>query len=145
MAETATLAPETVAPVVGAVIEIVGLVVSELLTVTVMAVVLVVLPAPSVATAWTVWLPSATVPLFQEYWYGLVVSVLTMAPSILKSTLDNPLPPASSAAVAAKLTVLPLTVWPLVGAVRDTVGAVVSTQLAPVPVGTQVSDKSSTR
>ena len=67
VAETVTAAPETVAPLAGAVMETVGGVVSEaaLLTVTVTVAEVLVLPAASRATAVSVCEPVATVVLFQ--------------------------------------------------------------------------------
>src|ERR1700693_3315968 len=72
VADTVTLAPDTVAPVVGAVIDTVGGVVSALLTVTLTAAEVVVLPAASRATAVSVCAPLVAVVLFQVIEYGEV-------------------------------------------------------------------------
>src|SRR5439155_9674857 len=70
VAETATAVPDTVAPAAGAVIETVGGVVSALLTVTVTAAEVVVLPAASRATAVSVWLPVVAVVVSHGFVYG---------------------------------------------------------------------------
>src|SRR5439155_12997851 len=64
VADTVTLAPDTVAPPAGADIVTVGGVVSALVTVTVTAALVFVLPAASRATADSVWLPLVTVVEF---------------------------------------------------------------------------------
>src|SRR6185295_1814733 len=131
VADTA-IAPATVAPGAGAVTATVGAVVSVLLTVTVTAADVVVLPAASRATAVSVCVPLTTEVVFQVWLYVLAVS---SAPRFAPSTLNwTPTTPTLSAAVAETETALPETVAPAVGAVTDTVGDTVS-----VPVTVMVA------
>src|SRR3989442_14686171 len=125
------MVPVTLARGVGAVREPVGGVV-PLLTVTVTPAEVVDFPAASRATAVSVWLPFVAVVVVQETEYGAVVaSAPTFAPSSLNCT---PTTPTLSVAVAVTVTA-PDTVAPRVGAVRATVGGVVSllTAAAPAP------------
>src|SRR6185436_1289671 len=124
VAETASVVPDTVAPLAGAVIATVGSVVSALLTVTVTFVAVAVFPAASRATAVSVWVPFATVVVSQVTPYGLVVS---SAPRLAPSSLNwTPTTPMLSEAVAETASAVPETVAPLAGAVIATVGSVVS-------------------
>src|SRR6266851_4055456 len=83
----------------------------------------VVLPAASRATAVSVWLPAVAVVVFQATEYGAVV---TSAPRLAPSSLNwTPTTPTLSEAVAETVT-MPKMVAPLAGAVRETVGGVVS-------------------
>src|SRR5437867_80176 len=112
----------TVAPVNGAVRLTVGGVVS-LNTVTVTAADVVVLPAPSRATAVSVCDALLAAVVFHETAYGAVVA---STPRLAPSNLTWPPRPSSlPEALAVTVTVL-LTVAPVVGAVRLTVGGVVS-------------------
>src|ERR1051326_8562407 len=92
VALTATVAPETVAPPAGAVIDTVGAVVSPVLdTVTVTAADVFVLPAASRATAVNVCVPFVAVVVSHGTKYGAAVaSVPRFAPSSLNCT---PAPP----------------------------------------------------
>lgn len=96
-----------------------------LLTVTVMLELIVILPAASWAMAVRVWLPLLSVVVSQTVEYGAVVSSAPwLPPSIVNWT---PATPTLSLAVAVIETLLPDTVAPLVGAVRETVGTELST------------------
>src|SRR4051812_19799558 len=87
--------------------------------------VVVVLPATSRATALTVCEPSDTVVEFQLAEYGELVSAApTGEPSTLNCTLETA---SLSNASAARATEGPETVAPDDGAVRNTVGALLST------------------
>jgi hypothetical protein len=121
-ADTVTV-PWTLAPPAGAVIDTVGAVVSELFTVTVTGPDVVELPAASRATAVSVYEPFASVVVFHDTAYGEDVS---SDPMFVVPCLNwTPTTPTLSDAVAVRDTV-PETVAPLAGAVRETVGAVVS-------------------
>src|SRR5262245_44621306 len=134
-AETVTDAPETVAPAAGAVIETVGAV-RSLFTVTLTAADVVVLPAPSRATAVTEWLPFPAVSVFHETEYGdAVSSAPRFTPSILNWT---PTPAMLSAAVAVTVAV-PVRVAPPAGAVTETVGGVLSTLLTVTDTALEVA------
>src|SRR5207253_1723480 len=89
-----------------------------------------VLPAASLATAVTLWLPFALKVVFQDIEYG---AVDTSAPKLAPSSLNcTPATPTLSAALAETVTA-PATVAPAAGAVIDTVGGVVSgTELVTV-------------
>src|SRR5206468_1245799 len=114
--------PLTVAPLDHEGVVYVGGVVS-LNTVTVTAADVVVLPAPSRATAVSVCDALLAAVVFHETAYGAVVaSTPRLAPSSLNCT---PPTPTLSEAVAVTL-VVPLTVAPLAGDVMVTVGGVVS-------------------
>src|SRR6266545_4752739 len=115
--------PLTVAPLLGVVIATVG---AALSTVTVTALLVVVLPAASRATAVSVWEPLAAPVVSQETLYGLAVS---SAPKFAPSSLNcTPATPTLSDALA--LTgIVPLTAAPLAGVRIDTVGGVVSAAL----------------
>jgi len=76
----------------------------------------------STACAVMVVAPSSAVVEFQSKLYGTLVSVLTTLPLIKKSTWSTA---TSSAALAARVIVLP-TLAPLIGAVRVTLGGVIS-------------------
>src|SRR5439155_27373878 len=129
VAVTAT-GPETVAPLVGAVMLTVGGVVWALATGTVTAADVVALPAASRARAVSVCDPLVVVVVFQLTAYGaLVPSAPRAAPSRKNWT---PATPTLSEAVAVTATG-PETVAPLAGAVMLTVGGVVSA-LATVTV-----------
>ena len=96
---------------------------TALLTVTVIVETVDTCPAASRATAVKVWLAFVAPVVFQLTLYGDVVSSLPrFAPSSLNCT---PTTPTLSLAVAVTETVAE-TVAPFVGAVRDTVGAVLS-------------------
>ena len=95
-----------------------------MVTVTVTAADVVVLPAASRATAVSVWLPLVAVVVFQVTAYGDAVS---SAPRFAPSSLNwTPTTPTLSDAVADTARVVPDTVAPPAGAVTDTVGGVVS-------------------
>src|SRR6185436_7225910 len=127
VAETVTAAPDTVAPAAGAVIATVGAVVSALLTVTLTAADVVVLPAASRATAVNVCRPLAVIVVFHVCVWGMAVS---SAPRLMPSSLNcTPATPTLSVAVAEIVTAVPDTVAPAAGAVIATVGAVVSALL----------------
>src|SRR6059036_2072118 len=116
----------SVAPFSGAVIETVALA-----TVTLIPAEVVLLPAASRATAVRVWAALVAVVVFQERVYGaVVISAPRLAPSSLNWT---PTTPTLSVALAETVTV-PVTVAPLDGAVRETVGGVVSGGGAPIAV-----------
>src|SRR5262245_37554199 len=124
LADTVTADPDTVAPFAGAVIDTVGGVVSALLTVTLTAVAVAVLPAASRATAVSECTPSVAPMEFHPIEYGLAVS---SAPRFAPSSLNwTPTTATLSDAVADTVTFVPLTVALLAGAVIDTVGSVVS-------------------
>src|SRR3989344_6415154 len=92
-------------------------------TVTLLPAVEAVLPAASRATALRLWVPLVAVVESQEMEYGAVVS---SAPTLAPSTLNcTPVTPTLSDALAEMVTV-PETVAPSAGAVRETVGLVVS-------------------
>jgi hypothetical protein len=74
-------------------------------------------PAVSVAVAVRVCEPLLTVVEFQVATYGELITVATVEPLILKTTLLR-VQLAAGAALAAKLTLEPDTVAPLVGLVR---------------------------
>src|SRR5205807_1175741 len=109
----------------GEVIETVGDV-RSLLTVTVTATDVVVLPAPSRATAVNEWLPLEAVKVFQETVYGADVASL---PRFAVSSLNWTPRTATLSDAVADTFVVPATVAPLVGAVTETVGGVESTLL----------------
>jgi len=91
-----------------------------LLTVTVLAVEVVLLPAASLATAVKTCWPFVVWVVFHEIEYGDVVSsVPRLLPSILNCT---PMTPTLSDALAETVREVPETVAPLDGAVRETVG-----------------------
>lgn len=105
----------------GGVVSVVGGGVFE--TVTETGVEVLVFPAASLATAVRDLAPLDVWVVFQEYEYGEEVS---SGPRLTPSSLNwTPTTPTLSVAVAVKLTV-PERVELLVGAVRETVGAVVS-------------------
>ncbi len=111
--------PNTWAPSVGAVMLVVGAVVSPA-TVTLTIVDDPVLPAASVATVCKVCGPTAVA--FHVNEYGAVVSVATIAPSTRSATEVTPM-----LSVALAVTVVEPNTWaPSVGAVMLVVGAVVS-------------------
>src|SRR5206468_1123308 len=129
LAETVT-EPDTVDPLIGAVIDTVGGV-RSLATVTLTAAAVAVLPAASRATALRECAPLVVVLVFHEMVYGaVVISAPRLAPSSLNCT---PATPTLSVALAETVTV-PVTVAPLDGAVRETVGGVVSGGGAPIAV-----------
>jgi hypothetical protein len=92
----------------------------------------VLLPAASVATTWSVWVPSATLLLiFHEMEYGDDLSIAScLVPS--KKVTDAmpegaPDPVPRSVALADTVTIVPRwSVNPLTGLVIDTVGAAAS-------------------
>src|SRR5207245_4878741 len=85
------------------------------------------LPAASLATAVTLWLPFALKVAFQDIEYG---AVDTSAPRLAPSSLNcTPTTPTLSVALAETVTV-PATVAPLTGAVIETVGSVMSTTVS---------------
>src|SRR5262249_32539082 len=95
-----------------------------LLTVTVTACEVVVLPAASRATAVSVCAPLTNAVVFHDVVYGLAVaSAPTFDPSILNWT---PTTPTLSVAVAEIAAVVAGTLAPAAGAVIETVGGVVS-------------------
>jgi hypothetical protein len=141
-AETVTLAPDTVAPAAGAVIDTDGGVVSAagggggggvpFDTVTVTEVAVVLLPAASRAIAVSVCDPLVAVVEFQVVEYGAVVSAaLRLPPSSRNWTLATP---TLSVAFAETVTLVPDTVAPAAGAVIDTDGGVVSAGSAPASI-----------
>ena len=109
----------TVALLLGEVIETVGGVVSELLTVTFTPALVAVVPEVLFATAVSVWLPFEADVVFHEKLYGDVVSAEpTFAPSSCSCTLAMP-----SLSEAVALTVIvAFTVALLDGELIDTVG-----------------------
>jgi hypothetical protein len=120
--------PLAVAPFAGALIDTVGGVVSGvlLLTVTVTAVLVVPLPAASLAIARNVCEPLLDVVVFQETEYGEAVSrAPRLAPSNWNCTLATP----TLSLAFAVTEIVPLTVAPFAGALIDTVGGVVSVVL----------------
>src|SRR2546426_887177 len=120
--------PLTVAPAAGAVTLTVGGAVS-FTTVTVIAVAVVVLPAASRATAVSVCDALLAVVVSHAIAYGAIVSSTpTLAPSRRNWT---PTTPTLSDALAL-IVVVPETVAPFAGAVRLTVGGVVSLSTVPV-------------
>jgi hypothetical protein len=95
----------------------------ELFTVTVTAVLVVLLPAASLAIARTVCEVFVAVVVFQETEYGAVVSnAPRLAPSSWNCTLATP----TLSLALAVTEIVPLTVAPFAGALIDTVGGVVS-------------------
>ena len=82
------------------------------------------MPFESVAVALIVCVPFEKRVVFQLTSYGEVVSFTPVEESIWKDTPDTAV---LSEAVADMVTVVPLTVVPEVGVVRDTVSGVVST------------------
>ncbi len=95
-------------------------------TVTVTALLVVVLPAASRATAVRVWEPLLVPAVFQETLYGLAVS---SAPRFAPSSWNwTPATPTLSDALALTV-IVPLTAAPLAGDVIATVGGVVSATL----------------
>ena len=104
-----------------------------LLTVTLTAVEVAVLPAASLATAVRLCTPLLTVVVFQVMVKGLEVS---SEPKLEPSSLNcTPTTPTLSVAVALTATEVPVTVALLLGAVRLTEGLVVSsTSGVPVTV-----------
>jgi hypothetical protein len=142
VAVNGTEPPGTVEPFAGAVIDTTGGV-KSLLTVTVTAVEVVLLPAASRATAVNVWVPLATVVVSHVIEGGLVVS---SAPRLLPSSLNcTPATPTSSDALAVTV-IVPETVAPSEGAVIETVGGVLSavtTALASFEAGERLPAASS--
>jgi len=123
---TVTVEPPTNEPLAGAVTLTVGAVLS---TVTETAVLVVVLPAASCATAVSVWLPFDTEVVFHEVVYGETVSsVPKFAPSSLNCTPTTPL---LSEAVALTVTAEPPTDAPAAGEPMLIVGAITSTVYVP--------------
>src|SRR3990167_8328475 len=95
-----------------------------------------VLPAASRATALILCVPLVAVVEFQEMEYGEVVS---SAPTLAPSTLNcTPTTPTLSDALAEMVTV-PETVAPSAGAVRETVGLVVSPPVVTSTLASQVA------
>src|SRR5882672_9551774 len=126
VADTVTAVPVAVEPFAGAVIATVGGAMS-LFTVTDTAVAVVVLPAPSRATAVSECTPLATPIVFQAIVYGLAIS---SAPRLAPSSRNcTPTTAILSLAVALSVTLAPATVAPFAGAVIATVGGVPSTLL----------------
>ena len=109
---------------VGVVGEVVSGVTVMLEVVTVTLVAVVWFPAASLAVAVREWVPFVAEVVFQVMEYGAVVSsVPRLVPSSLNWTPDTAM---LSEAVAERVTVVPETVEPVVGAVREMVGGVVS-------------------
>src|SRR3989338_451168 len=111
-------------------------------TVTLLITLHLVFPAASRATALRVWVPLVAVVEFHAREYGDVVSSApTLAPSTLNCTPATPLtcpePVEGSDALADRVTV-PETVAPSAGAVRETVGLVVSVPLVTSTLASQV-------
>src|SRR3989344_6962664 len=95
-----------------------------------------VLPAASRATALMVWLPLVAVVESHAIEYGVVVS---SAPTLAPSTLNcTPTTPTLSDALADRVTV-PETVAPSAGAMRETVGLVVSPPVVTSTLASQVA------
>src|SRR4029450_10884545 len=118
--------PATVLPDAGAVIAIVGAMLS---TVTATLAEVVTLPAASRATADTVCGPLAADAVFHGTEYGAVVS---SAPTLAPSTLNcTPVTPTLSVAVA-EMAVVPAIVAPGAGDVTATAGGVVSLKTVTV-------------
>ena len=125
LAVSVTLDPDIVAPLTGAVTDTVGAA-AVLLTVTVTAAEVPVVPAESVATAVMVWVPFVRVVLLKVVVYGAVVNAdPTDVPSTLNCTLAI-VNPVAAVALAVSVTLDPDIVAPLTGAVTDTVGAPVA-------------------
>ena len=125
--------PETIAPEAGVIIETVGELVFELLTLLAVidtAALVALFPAVSTTTAVRLCLPFTNVVVFNDCEYGAAATAVPrFVPSTWNCTLATP---TLSLALAETVTV-PATVAPLAGAVIDTVGGVVSGLLA-VPV-----------
>src|ERR1039458_2007828 len=99
----------------------------ELLTVTVTTPAVAELPAASLATALRVWEPFAPAVVFHEIEYGEVVtSAPRLAPSRGNCTDATP----TLSVACAETVTEPLTVLPLLGAVMEITGGVVSGGLA---------------
>ena len=112
----------SVEPAVGDVREMVGRVVSRLLTVTVTVGADVLFPAVSYAIALSTKLPLILLSVFHTTEYGAVVSdTISVVPTYI-STFATP----TLSEALAKIVTLPLSVEPAVGDVIDTVGAVMS-------------------
>src|SRR4051812_18524304 len=124
-AVTVTAEPDTVVPSAGAVTDTVGAV-RSLLTVTRTSAAVAVLPAPSRATALSVWLPLAPASVFQLTEYGAAVS---SAPRLTPSSLNCTPTTAMLSAAFALTATAPSTVAPAAGALMETVGTVPSTLL----------------
>src|SRR5262249_19210657 len=97
-------------------------------TVTLTEVAVAVLPAASRATAVSVCVPLATVVVVQLTEYGDDVS---SAPRLAPSSLNCTPATATLSEALAETVIVPDTVAPLAGAVRETVGAVVSAVAVP--------------
>ncbi len=114
--------PETVAPEVGEVMEILGGVVSPLLfTLIETAALVAVCAAALLATAVSEWLPLESVAVFSERLKG---ALDTAAPELLPSTLNCTLTVFADTLVATFM--VPETLAPEVGDVMDTVGGAVT-------------------
>ena len=113
------IAPETVAPDSGELMEIVGAAVGavELLTVTIDVPLVVERPDKVLATAASEWLPSESVVVFRDKLNGALV---TAAPELLPSTRSCTL--AVLAETLVETLMVPETVEPESGAVIETVG-----------------------
>ena len=107
----------------------------EFETVTATLAEVLVAPVASRATAVNAWLPLADVAVFHENEYGaLTSSVPRFAPSILNCMPATPL----WSDAQAEITMLPETVAPGAGDVRNTVGGVVSGGDDPLMILTRV-------
>src|SRR3989344_4736688 len=105
-------------------------------TVTLLTALHLVLPAASRATALMVWVPLVAVVVFHAREYGAMVS---SAPTFAPSTLNcTPTTPTLSDALAEMVT-FPETVAPSAGAVRETVGLVVSPPVVTSTFASQVA------
>jgi hypothetical protein len=112
------IAPETVAPEAGDVIETVGGAVTAFLTVIETAALVAVCPSALLATAVNEWVALERVAVLRERLNGAAV---TAAPELLPSTLNCTLVVFEETLVATLRA--PVTVAPVAGEVMDTVGA----------------------
>jgi hypothetical protein len=134
--------PETFDPFAGAIIDTMGGVVSGVaelfFTLTVTAALVAEFPAASFAMARRTCVPFELLVVSHKNMYGATLSSApAFAPSIWNCTLATP---TSSAAFALTVTVFD-TVAPFPGAVRDTVGGVVSTSDEVVNVISLLSEE----
>jgi len=124
------MAPVTICPEVGLVMATAGAT-RSLLTVKLTPAEVVLLPAASRAVAATVWVPFERALVSSETVYGAAVSSAPRsAPS---SRSRTPATPTLSLAAAVTLMV-PETVWPAVGLLMETVGAVWSLLMVKLTV-----------
>jgi hypothetical protein len=125
------MVPDTVAPLLGEVMETVGAVVSfALFTVIDTPALVALLFELSVATAVSVWVPLASVVVFSDCEYGEVVA---NDPKAAPSTLNCTLATATLSVAVAVTVMVPDTVAPFAGVMMETVGAVGLESLEALP------------